>query len=166
MTAALVGATVIALTASAQAGPTGTDSFTLTGSITGTIADVSSACAASASAPDVQFVWYGTVTTLSGITTKSIVDVEVDLAGKGYGKSGHLSHRSLRKTPFVTFAATNANPEIPNPIWRAYAGTYSTTAQGAGGTVDVKLKETQTRHPHGELTLSGSWTDCATAPGT
>jgi hypothetical protein len=162
---AVVGALLFAAAVPAQAGPP-PNSFSLSGSINGTLSDVSAACGASGSAADVQFSWYGNVTTLTGVSTKSIVGIEVDLAHAGYGHPGHLKRQSLRKPPFVTFSATNANPQILAPIWRSDGGSYSTSAGGANGTIDVKLVETQTRHPHGSLTLDGSWTGCPKAPGT
>ena len=170
VTAAGVLAAALALAGAAQAGPTAAaNSFTLSGSVTGSLSDVSAACSASRSAADVQFAWYGNVTSLSGggVSSKSIVDIEVDLGAKGYGRSGKLSHRSLTHAPFVTYGATDGqNPEVLAPIWRAFKGHYSTTAGGADGTLEVTLKETQTLHPHGRLVLSGGWSGCPVAAGT
>jgi hypothetical protein len=167
-TAIAVAALVLVAVAPAIAGPA--DTFVLSGAVKGTLTNVSSVCGASKSAADVQFQWFGNVTSLTGtdFSTKSIVSIEVDLAGKGYGKSGKLSGKSLHHTPFVTFSYTNginSQGTFP-PIWRSAKGSYSTSANGTSGTLHVTLKATQTAHPHGQVTLSGSWSACPPASGT
>jgi hypothetical protein len=151
-------------TAPALAGPTNV--FTLSGAISGTLAVTSTVCGASASAADVQFSWYGNVTTLTGVSTKSIVSIEVDLAGSAYGKHGKLHAKSFHKPPFVTFGATNANALKTPSDWRSVSGKYSTSAGGSNGSIDVTLKRTTTAKPTGHLVLKGSWSACPVAPGT
>jgi hypothetical protein len=138
--------------------------FTLSGPVSGTLVAPASDCGASRSAPDIQFSLYGGVKSLKTVSTRSIVTIEVDLAGSRYGRSGTLS-KTLGKAPFVSFGATNPNPLKEPSNWQSVSGTFSTSAQGAGGSIDALLHSTLGRNL-GQLTLRGSWSGCPAAAGT
>lgn len=130
-------------------------SFKFTGTISGVLAAVSGTCAASASAPDVQFIWYGKVKSLKGISPKSIVTLELDLLGAHYGK-GKLTNNQ-GNPPFLNFGATVQTGTAVN--WQSVSGTYSTNKNGTSGSVDVLLE--QVDGSPGRTTIDGTWQHCS-----
>jgi hypothetical protein len=144
-----------ALAADRPAQATGYGKFKLTGPISGTLAPLASTCDASTSAADVEFSWFGKVTTLKGVSSQSIVSIELDLQGSSYGRKGALEN-SGGSPPFLTFSATHGNG--PSSSWQSVSGAYSTTKGGVSGALSVVLGQTD-RHP-GRLVVKGSWDHC------
>jgi hypothetical protein len=130
--------------------------FVLSGAISGTLVATAATCAASKSAPDVQFSWYGTAH-LHAISKQSIVTMELDLGGSRYGRSGTLKN-SNGNPPFLTFGATGTSYSF-----QSSGGTYSTSSKGTNGSLDVKLENTSGA---GRLTIRGAWHKCQAAAGT
>jgi hypothetical protein len=154
-------------TAFANTSAVASASFTLKGPDSGKFALLpvkADECGASASAPDIQLTWYGGVKTLKGVSQKSIVTIELDLAGSKYGVPGKLTDTNSQALPFFTFGATAPTFNGTGQIWQSIAGTYSTKSKGASGNVDVELAST-TGQP-GHLFIKGQWKDCPVAPGT
>ena len=87
--------------------------------------------------------------------TGSIISIELDLQGSKYGKPGKFTKTNSR-LPFLSFGATSTT-ELPQN-WQSVSGSYSTTAKGKSGTIDVAL--TQTNGKRGRLIIKGSWQDC------
>jgi hypothetical protein len=130
-------------------------SFTLTGPVSGTVVPLASTCDASTSAADVEFSWFGKVTTLKGVSSKSIVSMELDLQGSSYGRKGTLKNTD-GNPPFFTF---NATTKSGLPLaWQSVSGSYSTTHQGTNGTLSVVLDQADGQP--GRLDIEGSWEQC------
>jgi hypothetical protein len=130
-------------------------SFKFSGPVSGTIVVTKGTCDAATSAPDVQFVWYGNVTTLKGVSKKSIVSLELDLQGSSYGKSGKLPN-SDGNPPFLTFGATSTSG--PPLAFQSTSGSYITAKKGVSGNLDVVLAPGDGGRPH--LVIKGTWADC------
>jgi hypothetical protein len=130
-------------------------SFKLTGAVSGSLVPLAGTCDASNTAADVEFSWFGKVTTLKGVSAQSIVSFELDLQGSHYGKAGKLKN-SNGSPPFFTFGATTVKGL---PIaWQSSSGTYDTTKGGVGGTVDVVLDQADGKP--GTVVVKGSWEHC------
>jgi hypothetical protein len=129
--------------------------FTFTGPISGGLVPLAGTCDASTSAADVEFSWYGKVTTLKGVSAKSIVSLELDLAGSRYGISGRLKNTG-GNPPFLTFGATSLTGEPQD--WQSVSGSYSTAKKGASGTLDVTLDQADGQP--GRIVVKGEWGQC------
>jgi hypothetical protein len=132
----------------------GYGSFKLSGPVSGTVSVLASTCDASTSAADVEFSWFGKVTTLKGVSAQSIVSMELDLQGSSYGKKGALKDTD-GNPPFYTFSATTKSLPLS---WQSVSGSYSTSQQGVSGTLDVVLDQTDGKP--GRLDVKGSWQHC------
>jgi hypothetical protein len=128
--------------------------FTVSGPVAGALVPLATTCDASTSAADVEFSWFGKVTTLKGVSSQSIVSLELDLQGSSYGRTGTLKNTG-GNPPFFTFSATTKSLPLS---WQSISGTYSTSKQGVSGTVDVVLDQTDGKP--GRLVVKGSWQDC------
>lgn len=139
-------------------------SFRLKGAISGRIAVSNNVCAASRSAPDVTFAWYGGVKGAKGITSNAIVSIEIDLErGPGYGHHGRFKKSANDRPPFVSFTSTNTDV-----IWQSVSGSYSTKSKGAAGSIDAVMHASQSSSGKlpGPVTIRGSWKGCPGAAGT
>ncbi|HTT90857.1 MAG TPA: hypothetical protein VMF65_14990 [Acidimicrobiales bacterium] len=170
MVACLFGggaAVTLAISLAAAAGPgvasatvrpdkaTDYGSFTLSGPVSGAIVPLASTCDASTSAADVEFSWFGKVTTLKGVSSQSIVSMELDLQGSSYGRKGTLKNTD-GNPPFFTF---NATTKSGLPLaWQSVSGSYSTTRQGVSGTLSVVMDQADGKP--GRLDVKGSWQQC------
>jgi hypothetical protein len=157
--AALVVAVLAPITAVASAtSPSPYGQFTISGSqVSGTVTLTASSCAASKSAAEIQFIWFGGVKTLTGLTSKSILTIELNLKGSAYGRSGVLKTNGIQP-PFLTFQA--ANPVIG---WQSISGTFKTTANGASGSVKATLAHSL-GNAKGHPTVTGTWQKCKPDP--
>lgn len=130
-------------------------SFKLTGAVSGSIVPLAGTCDASNTAADVEFSWFGKVTTVKGVSAQSIVSFELDLQGSHYGKAGKLTNTD-GNPPFFTF---NATTQKGLPLaWQSTSGTYDTSKGGVSGAVDVVLDQTDGKP--GTLVVKGSWQHC------
>jgi hypothetical protein len=146
----------VALAAVRPAQVTDYGSFRLSGPVSGTLVPLATTCDASTSAADVEFSWFGKVTTLKGVSSKSIVSLELDLQGSSYGRKGALENTG-GNPPFLTYSAT-ANGSGLASSWQSVSGTYSTSKGGVSGTLAVVLDQAD-GHP-GRLVIKGSWEHC------
>jgi len=134
-------------------------SFSLTGPISGTLAVAASTCSAATSTADVQFSWFGKQVAVKGVAKGSIASMELDLQGLKYGKRGVLKN-SKGSPPFLSFGVTS--PLVPTPVeWQSVSGTYSTSAKGAGGALDVVLSPAAGGRDH--IVVKGTWQGCKAA---
>jgi hypothetical protein len=130
-------------------------SFKLTGAVSGPLIPLAGTCDASNTAADVEFSWFGKVTTLKDVSAQSIVSFELDLQGSRYGKTGKLTNTN-GNPPFFTF---NATTQKGLPLaWQSESGTYSPSKGGVSGTVDVVLDQADGKP--GTVTVKGSWEHC------
>jgi hypothetical protein len=160
-TAALLIAVAVAVLAPVSAVASATSpygQFTISGpQVSGTVTLTASSCAASKSAAEIQFIWFSGVKTLKGLTTKSILTIELNLKGSAYGRSGVLRTNGVQP-PFLTFQA--ANPVIG---WQSISGTFKTTANGASGSVKATLAHSL-GNAKGHPTVTGTWQKCKPDP--
>jgi hypothetical protein len=134
--------------------------FTITDpQVSGTVTLTASSCGASKSAAEIQFIWFSGVKTLKGLTTKSILTIELNLKGSAYGRAGALKNNNFQP-PFLTFAS--ANPVIG---WQSISGTFKTTANGASGSVKATLAPSL-GNAKGHAVVSGAWSHCKPAAYT
>ncbi|HXW82122.1 MAG TPA: hypothetical protein VEJ84_21675 [Acidimicrobiales bacterium] len=130
-------------------------SFKLTGAVSGSLVPLAGTCDASNSAADIEFSWFGKVTTLKDVSAKSIVSFELDLQGSRYDKAGKLTNTD-GSPPFFTFNATTGKG-LPLD-WQSTSGTYYTSKGGVSGTVDVVLDQADGKP--GTVVVKGSWAHC------
>jgi hypothetical protein len=127
--------------------------------VSGTVTLTATSCGASKSAAEIQFIWFSGVKTLKGITTKSILTIELNLKGSAYGRSGTFKNNNFQP-PFLTFAS--ANPVIG---WQSISGEFKTTANGADGSLKATLAPSL-GNAKGHPTVTGSWQRCKPAADT
>ncbi len=101
----------VALAAVRPAQVTDYGSFRLSGPVSGTLVPLATTCDASTSAADVEFSWFGKVTTLKGVSSKSIVSLELDLQGSSYGRKGPS------RTPAATHRFSHIAPPPTGVVW-------------------------------------------------
>jgi hypothetical protein len=134
--------------------------FTITSpQVSGTVTLNATSCGTTKSASEIQFIWFSGVKTLKGLTTKSILTIELNLKGSAFGRSGTFKNNNFQP-PFLTFAA--ANPVIG---WQSISGEFKTTANGASGSVKATLAPSL-GNAKGHPTVTGTWQGCKPAADT
>lgn len=131
-------------------------SFTVTGPVAGTIELSATTCSASKSEADVQFSWFGGVTTLKGINKQSIITMELDISNTRYGVTGKF-HSDDGSPPFLSFGSSQ-----PSKDWQSISGSFTTTKHGASGSVKAQLSPSL-GGARKLLTIVGHWQDCKVA---
>jgi hypothetical protein len=155
-------AALLALPALASAGASATPrapygEFTIAGAqVSGAVTLSASSCNASKSAPELQFIWFGGLKTLKGVSPKSIFTIEVNLKGSAYGRAGTLKNDNF-KPPFITITSTT--PEVG---WQSISGHFMTSANGASGSVTATLAA-NLGSAKGHTKLTGTWQRCKPA---
>jgi hypothetical protein len=128
-------------------------SFTVTGPVAGTIEVDAATCTAAKSTADVQFSWFGGVTSLKGINKQSIVTMELDISNTRYGTSGKFRSND-GSPPFLSFGSTQ-----PSKDWQSVSGSFTTTKHGASGSVKAQLSPSLGSAKK-LLSVVGHWQDC------